>query len=163
MQQVKKNVFFFKNTTRTFGENRHLKSSEGDLFPTLVNTFSESPCEVFRNGKIGGHSRHKYHILCKNGQNGGIPAPKATFFRGAVGFIANDQQILTKFRNYGISKMRWPKVGTLGHFMGNWPKWGRRRPKNRGFFVARLASKPTHKIYCRNSEITEFQRCVGPR
>ena len=29
--------------------------------------------------------------------------------------------------------MRWPKVGTLGHFMGNWPKWGHFRPKNRVF------------------------------
>ena len=65
----------------------------------------------------------------------GLPAPKSRVVGGAVGFVANaPENILTKFRNYGISNFGWPKVGTLGHFFKDDEKKGPSRPKKPRFW-----------------------------
>ena len=99
----------------------------------------------------------------KCGEIRALPAPHSCVFASRSWPSSPTRQKLF-FRNYGITKMRWPKDGVFGHF----PKCGEVRalpaPRSCVFASRGWPAKPTRqKLYFRNSEITELRTCVGSR
>ena len=99
----------------------------------------------------------------KCGEVRALPAPRSCVFASRSWPSSPTCQKLFS-RNYGITKMRWPKDGVFGHF----PKCGEVRalpaPRSCVFASRGWPAKPTRqKLYFRNSEIAELRKCVGPR